>query len=119
MVEAGGVESHSRENQILSNKGQVLSADGQNLPQPAVDEKDTGSVNIEGGTKPNLQETSSGHPKTTSGAQQEHNRNITELPENKDLKRIYEVWDNLPEAMRQGILAMIEAAIKKIHSDPL
>jgi len=112
-MEAGGVESHSRENQILSSKGQVLSADGQNLSQPAVDEKDTGSVNIEDGTKSNLVETSSGHFKTTNETQQEHYRNITELLKNPDLKRIIETWQDLPEAMKQGIMAMVEAVVKK------
>ncbi|HCE42757.1 MAG TPA: hypothetical protein DET40_04350 [Lentisphaeria bacterium] len=112
-MEAGGVESHSRENQILSSKGQSLSSDGQILSQPAVIEKDTSSVNIEDGTKSNLGETSSGHPKTTIGTQQEHNRNITELPENHDLKKINETWKDLPEAMKMGIMAMIEAAVKK------
>lgn len=41
--------------------------------------------------------------------QQEHN----EIAGNPDLKKIFVTWEKLPEALKQGILSMIEAAVKK------
>jgi hypothetical protein len=68
--------------------------------------------NVEIGTKDGTVQTPSGHPKNTIGAQREHYRSITELPENQDLKKIIDAWQNLPEAMKQGILTMVEVTTK-------
>jgi len=111
-VEAGGVETHSEENKNLTNKGQILSTAEQVITQSAINEKDINNANVDNRTKSDHDEAFVGHTKTTFGAQQEHNRNITELTENEDLKKIIEAWGNLPEALRQGILAMIEAVSK-------
>jgi hypothetical protein len=58
--------------------------------QPAHNELVVNDVNVMNGTKYSTVQTPSGHPKNTIGTQQEHNRNITELPENQDLKMIFE-----------------------------
>ncbi|MFZ2657440.1 MAG: hypothetical protein WAX69_21070 [Victivallales bacterium] len=101
------------QNQDLTNEGQDLSSKGQDTSQPLQNENSANSSNVKIGSEDNQGKTPLGHPKTTFGTQQEHNRSITEMPENQDLKKVFDAWKNLPEAMKQGILAMIAAAVKK------
>lgn len=112
-MEAGGVESHLEENKNLSINGQDLSTTGRAKSQSLNIVNVVNASNVELGTKEGTSETPSGHPKNAIGTQQEHNRSTTELTENQDLKKIIDAWQNLPEAMKQGILAMIEAVVKK------
>ena len=63
-------------------------------------------TNHEHGNKP------LGQLKSIRGTQQEHNRNALESL-SPGLDRLVSLWSFLPDILRQGILAMAEAAIKK------
>ena len=83
---------------------------GQDTSQQVDNESNANDANVKLGTNDNTGKTPLGQPKSIIGAQQEHNGNAVKLPENQGLKRIIEAWPDLPEAMKKGILAMIEAA---------
>ena len=112
MAGATGLESELAQNRNLTSEGQTLTSSGQGKSQLPNVVNVANVPNVEFGTKESTSETPSGHPKNAIGTQQEHNRNITELPKNQDLKMIFEAWEKLPEAIRKGILAIIEAATK-------
>lgn len=109
---ATGLESELAQNRNLTSEGQALTSSGQGKSQLPNVVNVANASNVEIGTKDGTVQTPSGHPKNAIGTQQEHNRSITELTENQELKMIFESWEKLPEAIRKGILAIIEAAAK-------
>ena len=61
-------------------------------------------------TRSNLDQYKShaGQAKNTISAKREHNINTMELLSDPDLKNVIDTWKNLPKAVKQGIIAMVE-----------
>ena len=101
-----GARTGFEQNQDLSGSGQNSPPLGQNTSYPIDDNNNAHEGNVKHGTNDGQDKTPSGQPKSITGTQQEHN----EIAGNPDLKKIFEAWEKLPEAMKQGILLMIESA---------
>ena len=117
MVEAGGVEPEATNKSSLSYPCQESLDSGQENTEDIQYQNDTNYSKIDNGTVTGQQKTSAGHPKSIAGTEQEHNRNITktELLTNfpPDLLTVTESWKTLPNPIKQGIVAMINATNHK------
>jgi len=104
-----GLEPETGIKQGRVAKGQDLSTSGRSETQDVERHADIVMPIVEDGTSSGQQEVELGHPKSIAGTQQEHNGSAGKMAQS-DLERVIMAWSSLPHAIKQGILAMIDAA---------
>ena len=86
----------------VSHTGLCMSQAGQQqevTEGPSVEER-TGAV---------TRHTHAGRSKSSTRAVEKHNQSSTGKPLPADFVAVVEAWDDLPDAIRRGVLAMVEA----------
>ena len=68
---------------------------------------------VENGTETDSTQSHPGRSESTKSAQQEHNISTTLKPLDSELAEVVRAWKDLPEAVRDSIVAMVKAAKKK------
>ena len=112
-MEAGGVEPQSKEKMQSTSCEQKPANSGQTQLQTSQIQEDTKICVYDYRTQPALSSTPAGHAKNIISTEREHNRNImktefyTDLP--PELIEVIKAWKHLPDPIKQGILAMINA----------
>lgn len=106
MAGATGLETDLEKNEKSANNGQNDAYCGQNKSYAIDNENDAKMVNVNLRSKNDQNMSHTGHPKNITRAECEHNMSRTEMP--KDLQKICEIWQELPEAVRQGIIAIVK-----------
>ena len=91
----------------LSTSGQNRPNSGQSSSQSGQSQEVAKEACVEEGTENTSRQTNSGHAPNTIRTQQEHNPLRSKDPTPRDLKLLLETWGRLPEAVREGILAMV------------
>ena len=113
MVPGAGVEPDSSGSQIVSGEGQSPSLPGQTLSYPGHLQEVKETPHVDNGTEADATPSHPGRSKSTKLAQQEHNINTTLKPHDPRLAAVVMAWDDLPEEVRESIIAMVKAEGKK------
>jgi len=91
--------------------GQQASCTGLSMPQPGHPQEDAGEASAEERTPAQVDLSSSGPPADTNLTQQPYNSQLDRDPIPPDLATVVASWNQLPESIRKGIVAMIQAAV--------
>ena len=110
MVEDRGLEPPTCPKSNDTVNGPKASNAGQDSTQPGRHQGVTEGTICKGRTEAGQAGTNPGTPRNTTIAQQEHNASGTGQAMRPELAVIIGAWDDLPEAVRAGILAMVRAS---------
>ena len=89
-----------------------MSSWGQDKAQPGHGKRLRKGASVEKGTVAVSTQTHAGRSKSTTGAQQEHNRDATgkEIP--PDLALVVDAWDHLPKPIKKAVLTLVKASLQ-------
>ena len=113
MVRAEGLEPSNRLPDNELRAGQHGADAGQDTPQVGQCQGDVQGGGVEDGTQGVIGPSQGGRSESTISAQSgsgEHSISIMAEGLPPDLASVVDAWDNLPEPIKAGILAMVEAA---------
>ena len=91
--------------------GQQESCTGLSVSQPGHLQEDAGVTSVKERTPARADLSTSGHPTDTNLTQQPHNSRLDGSPVPPDLATVVASWGRLPESIRKGIVAMVQAAV--------
>ena len=90
--------------------GQHASSTGLSMSQPGHPQEDAGVASVEEGTPSWADLSSSGLSADTNLTQEPYNSTLDRDPISPDLATVVASWDQLPESIRKGIVAMVHLA---------
>jgi hypothetical protein len=110
--EAGGSNPLAPTKTLFAEAGPGESKPGLVSLQAGQSQEDTKGSTDESRTEQDTSITKPGLPENTILAQREHYISITGKGVPEDLAVVVESWDRLPDAIKAGILAMVQSAVK-------
>jgi len=108
MVEAGGVESQTIENQEDTHPGLKALKAGQNQSHPGQPQDVRNDPNVELGTPPATTPDSFGLQKSTILAQREHNISTMKPHIPMELIEVIKSWNYLPPDVKVSIMTLVK-----------
>jgi len=91
--------------------GRDESCTGLSVSQPGQGQRDSKGQNVEDRTVPPTSPDDLGTVEKHNTSITEHNRSITETSPPPRLWAVMKAWDELPEAVKEGIVAIVLASI--------
>ena len=110
MPRDGGSIPPASTNSDKTGMGQQESCTGLSVSQPGHPQEDAGVASVEERTPPKADVSSSGLPIDTNLTQEPYNSRLDGDTIPPDLATVVASWTQLPDSVRKGIVAMVQAA---------